>query len=121
MKLIITEKQANQLGLENKSDVLYKLMMLFFPENYESETSNNETTVFDDEDTENMLFYYDFDTKEFYVWTEFIRILYQSTGLPFLNIDKVLSEEREGFEELIKVFAKRYYGWNVDKVWFHWH
>lgn len=122
MKIIITENQSNQLGLETKADVLHKLMMLFFPENYESYAESvDQTEVFDSENENLLLFYYTFETKEFYIGGTFIDYLFKSTGLPFLNIDKVRVEEREMFNNLIKVFAKRHYGWNVDKVWLHWY
>lgn len=122
MKIIITENQSNQLGLENKADVLYKLIQLFFPENYESYIESvDQTEVFDSENDNLLLFYYTWKTKEFYIGGTFIHYLFESTGLPFLNIDKVRVEEREMFNNLIKVFAKRHYGWNVDKVWFHWY
>lgn len=122
MKIIISENQVNQLGLENKADALHKLILLFFPENYELYSESiGQTEVFDSEDENLLLFYYAWKPKEFYIGGTFIHYLFESTGLPFLNIDKVRVEEREMFDNLIKVFAKRHYGWNVDKVWFHWY
>lgn len=121
MKIIISENQLNQLDLEKKSDLLYKLIQSFYPNNYESDNSNNETEVFDDEDEGNLLFYYNFDTKEFYVGTLFINSLFEATGLPFLDYTEVRTNKRGMFNSLIKVFAKRHYGWDVNSVWFHWY
>ena len=121
MKFIISEEQEDLVKLEKNSDILYKLLNVFYPENYEYETSNDTTEVFDDEDNENLLFFYDFESKEFYVGVSFVNKLFELTGLPFLDFTSVRTNKREMFDNLIKVFAKRHYGWNVDDVHFHWY
>ena len=125
MKIIITENQINLLDLEKKSDILYKLLYSFYPENYESYSeSSDQTEVFDSEDEGNLLFYYDWERKEFYVGANFIDDLFNSTSLPFLNVHNLINKDkssRDSFNNLIKVFAKRHYGLDVNSVWFHWY
>lgn len=122
MKFIITESQFNLVGLEKKSDLLYKLMQSFFPENYEYENSNNETEVFANENNIELLFFYDWDTKAFHIGANFINELYEATEIPFLNVAEAQRiQNRPMFDELMKVFAKRHYGWDVNKVWFHFY
>ena len=120
MKYIITEEQEDLVKLEKNSDILFKLMNVFYPENYEYETSNDTTEVYKNEDNDELLFYYDWDDKEFVIGVRFIDELFKKTGVPFLDYTEVKTNKREMFDELIKVFAKRHYGWNVDKVHFHW-
>ncbi len=40
----------------------------------------------------------------------------------FLNVHEAQRiQNRPMFDELMKVFAKRHYGWDVNKVWFHFY
>lgn len=129
MKFIITESQANLLSLDKISDIMYKLFETIYPDNYEvvieslSRYSGNETEVYSNEERDQLLFYYKWKEKEFYIGTTFIQELYDIIHLHFLNPEllEIGSPEREEFDNMIKVFAKRHYGWTVDKVWFHWY
>lgn len=126
MKFIITESQTNLLSLERQSDIMYKLLQSLYPNNYIDDSSDymdngNDSSVYSDEDSEQLLFFYKWDEKEFYVGINFMEEFYNLTKLDIFNYNLIKQQDRERFTELIKVFAKRHYGWNVDKVWFHWY
>ena len=118
MKYIIKESQIN---FEMRSDALYKLIQLYYPNNYEYDASDTMSEVYEDDSKEFLLFYYDWDSKGFYISEELILNLFENTALPFFNLTEIKLDNRETFDNMIKVFAKRYYGWNVNKVWFHWY
>ena len=121
MKYLITESQLNKF--EKRSDLLYKLFESYYPDHYEYETSDDEVTVYDNEDNNNILYYYKWDDKEFYMGATVIINFFKFTHLPFLNVDVIMGDpkKRVEFDNTIKTFANRYYGWGVDKVWFHWY
>lgn len=128
MKFIITESQDEMIKLEKQSDILYKLFKTIYPDNYLEEVSTNrgdETEVYSNEEKDELLFYYVFKEKKFYIGTDFIEKIYKLTLLNFLDIDSITktptSSKRDEFDAMIKVFAKRHYGWNVDLVYFHWY
>lgn len=121
MKYIITESQDERQKNEKKADLVYKMLNKIFPENYESVDSNEDIELYDNETNENLLFYYRFDGKEFYVGVYFISTLYESTKVDFFDYEMVKYENREMFNNIMKIFAKKYYGWNVDFVYFHWY
>ena len=129
MKFIITESQDEMLKLERQSDILYKLFETMYPDNYEvvkeypSRYYEDETEVYSNEDRDQLLFYYKWTHREFYIGLIFIKELYDVTHLDFLNMNLIErhSPEREEFDNMIKVFAKRHYGWTVNKVWLHWY
>jgi hypothetical protein len=129
MKFIITESQDEMLKLERQSDVLYKLFEVMYPDNYEvvkesnSRYGDDETEVYSNEERDQLLFYYKWRNKEFYIGTNFIDELYNISLIDFLNPELMEpgSYDREEFDNMIKVFAKRHYGWSVNKVWLHWY
>ena len=127
MKFIITESQDEMLKLERQSDVLYKLFEVMYPDNYEvvkeSSRYGDETEVYSNEERDQLLFYYKWRNKEFYIGTNFIDELYNISLIDFLNPELMEpgSPDREEFDNMIKVFAKRHYGWSVNKVWLHWY
>lgn len=127
MKFIITESQDEMLKLEKQSDILYKLFKHIYPDNYLEDVVNvrgNETEVYSNEEKDELLFYYVWKQNEIYIGTEFINEIYKLTFLNFLDLElimKPMSSERDEFDNIIKVFARRHYGWNVDLVYFHWY
>jgi hypothetical protein len=121
MKYIISESQLNSLDLEKMSDVLYKLIQVRYPKNYDYyNESQNVTDVLTEEDGE-LLFYYNWDRKEFYIGKSQMTDLYEMTGLPFLEYEEMRTNKRGMFNKLMMVFAKQHYGWDVDTVFFHWY
>ena len=124
---MITESQDEMLKLEKKSDILYKLFNHIYPDNYLEDVVNvrdNETEVYSNEEKDELLFYYVWKQNEIYIGTEFINKIYKLTFLNFLDLElimKPMSYERDEFDNIIKVFARRHYGWNVDLVYFHWY
>lgn len=128
MKYIIKETQLNlnnSEDLERKADILHKLFITFYPENYEWDTEtdsmSSDIEIYDDESKSNLLFYYRWDTQEFYIGANFIHNLYKKTNLPFLDYAEVKTNKREMFEKIIKIFSKKYFGWYVKKVFFHFY
>ena len=129
MKFIITESQANLLSLDKISDIMYKLFETMYPDNYAvvkeypSRYYEDETEVYSNEDRDQLLFYYKWTHREFYIGTTLIQELYDIIHLHILNPEllEIGSPERDEFDELIKVFARRHYGWTVNKVWLHWY
>jgi len=121
MKYILTESQVEKLDAEKKADVIYRLLKSVYPENYESVDSNDDIDVYDNEKNENLLFYYRFDEDEIYVGLHFINSLFEITKIPFLDYDEVKHNEREMFNKIMKIFAKKYFGWDVKYVYFHWY
>ena len=123
MKFLITETQSELLGLEKMSDIMYKFLISMYPENYET-TEKNQNVIYSNKDDEYILFYYDWDDNDFFIRADFIVDIFNVTGISLFNVHELISgnrKDRETFNELMKVFAKRHYGWNVDKVWFHWY
>jgi hypothetical protein len=121
MKFIISESKIDSLSLENKSDIFYKLINVMFPNLYEDESEDGELLNFYSEEDGDLLFYYDYQRKEFYVGGNFLEKVYELTGLPFLNVEENISKNRKMFDELMKVFFKRHYGYSPEKVYFHFH
>jgi len=126
MKFVITESQDEMLKLERQSDILYKLFEMMYPDNYEvvkESRYGDETEVYSNEERDQLLFYYKWRNKEFYIGTNFIDELYNISLIDFLNPELMEpgSYDREEFDNMIKVFAKRHYGWSVNKVWLHWY
>ena len=131
MKFIITESQDEMLKLERQSDILYKLFEAMYPDNYDVVKEHpsrygqdeDETEMYSNEERDQLLFYYKWRHREFYIGTTFIQELYDITHLDFLNPELLErgSPEREEFDNMIEVFAKRHYGWTVNKVWLHWY
>ena len=127
MKFIITESQDEMLKLEKQSDILYKLFKHIYPDNYLEDVVNvrgNETEVYSNEEKDELLFYYVWEQNKFYIGYEFINKIYKLTFLNFLDLElimKPMSSERDEFDNIIEVFARRHYGWNVDLVYFHWY
>lgn len=126
MKFIITESQDEMLKLEKQSDILYKLFEAMYPDNYDvvkESRYGDETEVYSNEERDQLLFYYKWRNKEFYIGTTFIDELYNISHIDFLNPELMErgSPDREEFDNMIKVFAKRHYGWTVNKVWLHWY
>lgn len=126
MKFLITETQSGLLGLEKISDIMYKFLISMYPENYKV-NEKNRTVVYSNKDYEYILFFYYWDDWDFYIAGDFILELFNVTGISLFNINELFNyqtgnkKDRETFNELMKVFAKRHYGWDVNKVWFHWH
>ena len=118
MKFIISESKINSLSLEQKSDILYKLIQSMYPNFYEDETENIHHLNFYSEEVGDLLFFYNYKDKQIYIGVNFLNTLYEMTGLPFLNIDNVI-ENRDSFNDLIKVFFKRHFGYNAEKVYLH--
>jgi len=118
MKVIISESKIESLSFEQKSDILYKLIRSLYPNIYEDETENIHHLNFYSEEDGDLLFYYDYEDKKIYIGTYFLNTLYEMTGLPFLNIDNII-ENRDSFNDLMKVFFKRHYGYNAEKVYLH--
>jgi len=118
MIFIISESKINSLGLEHKSDILYELIKSMYPNFYEGETENIHHLDFYSEEDGDLLFFYNYRDKKIYIGTNFLNTLYEMTGLPFLNIDNVI-ENRDSFDDLIKVFFKRHFGYNAEKVYLH--
>lgn len=123
MKFLITEIQNKMIGIDRKSDIIHQFLITMYPENYQYENNNNETIVHPNEESKRMLFYYDWDDKDFYIETDFINEIFDVTGIELFNVHELTSniEYRETFNEIIKLFAKKNYGWNVKRVWFHWY
>lgn len=118
MKFIITESQANLLSLEKISDIMKQSINVLYPDNY---LDDNNSIVFSNEDEDGILFYNRWKKKEFYIGAELVEELYNMIGLSIFDMDPRNVKNRDEFDELIKVFARRHYGWTVDKVWFHWY
>ena len=115
MKFIISESQSKLLSFDKISDIMYQAINVIYPNN-----------KFDYDDSilyskNGVLFYYMLKKKEFYIGAELVEELYQMTGLSIFDMDPRNVDNRDEFDELIKVFALRHYGWTVDKVWFHWY
>ena len=106
MKVIISESKIESLSFEQKSDILYKLIRSLYPNIYEDETENIHHLNFYSEEDGDLLFYYDYEDKKIYI------------GTYFLNIDNII-ENRDSFNDLMKVFFKRHYGYNAEKVYLH--
>jgi len=119
MKFIISESKINSLGLEHKSDILYKLIQLTYPNIYEDETENIRHLNFYSEEDGDLLFYYDYEDKIFYVGARFLETLHEMTGLSFLDVEDIISKNRVSFDNLMKIFFKRHYGYDVKKIYFH--
>ena len=124
MKLILEESQVNNMSEEKKADALYFLMNAYFPDNFEEDEWRGDSNVIagrNDESDGRMLFYYRWDTKEFYMGIHFLEELHEKSGLFFLDYTEVRTNKRELFLNIIKAFAKKYYGWDVNTVLFHWY
>ena len=124
MKFIIRESQINSMDEEKKAYILSDMIDIFYPDLFieDDDTLGHYSNVYDNkEDMEELLYYYDWERKEFYVGVHVIDKLYQKTGAPFLDYDQVNTNKMEMFDKIIKIFAKKDYGWNVDKVFFHWY
>ena len=121
MKYIITEEQEDLVKLEKNADILYKLLNAFYPENFEYyQTSLDTIYVYENHNKNNLLFFYNLDEKHFFIGGIFMEELFEMTGLPFLNYTDVKTNNREMFDNLIKVFAKRHYDWDVEEVDLRW-
>lgn len=123
MKYIVNESQLSDLESEKKADILYKLLQRMYPNNYidynEDKLISSDIDIISGDD---LLFFYNSKLKEFYIGTFFINEIFDKTGLPFFDYVEIQEEEnREMFNELVKTFAKKYYGWNVDTVYFHYY
>lgn len=121
MKYIITEEQENLVKLEKYSDLIYKLMNVLYPENSEYYLTSLDTIfVYENYNKNNLFFFYNLDKKQFTIGGIFMEELFEITGLPFLNYTEVKNNNREMFDNLIKVFAKRHYNWDVKEVDLRW-
>ena len=136
MKFIISESQDRLVKLERLSDLMYNLTKTSYPDLYEHDKSEYDPENYSNEDAEIevysnydkdlLLFYYQYDKKEFYIGADFLDELYSVTKLDVFDIDKIIDDKnviggRRGFDDMIKLFAKKHYGWDVNNVWFHWH
>ena len=122
MKVIISETQINNIGLDKKADAIYYLMNSLYPNNREEyNETTDDTNIYGDESEDYLLLYYRWNDNDLYVGISFINDLFSRTGLPFLNYEEIRTNKREMFNDIIKIFAKRHYGWNVRNVLFHWH
>lgn len=125
MKFIVSESQMDLIKLEKKVDAMYRVIGIAYPELYEWDRTGvfEQIEVFSNKDKDTLLFYYDYDRKEFYVGMEFLDRLFEISGLKFLeyNLIDTNNDTREKFDVMIKLFAKKYYGWDVKKVYFHWY
>lgn len=116
MKYIITEQQSDNLekSLEKKSDIIFDIFTMLYPD-YEifGYEFNAVSEVYGDEDT--LIFMYRWGREEFLVSAEFLNTLGDWIG-------NVYDENnREMFEKLFTVFAKRHFGWNVEYVGIHYY
>lgn len=136
MKFIISESQDRLVKLEKLSDLMYNLTKTLYPDLYEHDKSeyypenysneDAEIEVYSNYDKDLLLFYYRYDEKAFYIGADFLDELYSVTKLDVFDIDNIINDRdiiggRRGFDDMIKLFAKRHYGWDVNNVWFHWH
>lgn len=106
--------------MEKNSDLIFKVMNTMYPNIYDyfdEDSKVEETKVYDEVDGE-LLFFFMWDDNSFYISYDFIDNMFSVTGFSFLDLD-VIQEDLESFYELIKVFAKRHYGWNVNDVYFY--
>lgn len=122
MKFIITENQNNEI-LNRASDLIFSVFKSEYPEfSDQYSESKDETEICDNEDCDTLIFYYLWDDKEFYFSSYFAEKLYEMTGLEFFDLDFTREsniENRKKFDEIVKVFAKRHFGFDVKKVWLH--
>ena len=136
MKFIISESQDRLVKLERLSDLMYNLTKTSYPDLYEHDKSEYDPENYSNEDAEIevysnydkdlLLFYYQYDKKAFYVGIDFLNELYSVTKIDVFDFDKIVDDKntiggRRGFDDMIKLFAKKYYGWDVNNIWFHWH
>jgi hypothetical protein len=116
MKYIITEQQSDNLekSLEKKSDMIFDIFKMLYPDYEETYLGYTNETEVKSEDDE-LLFFFRWGRKEFLVSAEFLNTLGDWIG-------NVYDENnREMFEKLFTVFAKRHFGWNVEYVGIHYY
>lgn len=116
MKYIITEQQSENLekSLIKKSDRIFDIFTMIYPD-YEifGYEFNAVSEVYGDEDT--LIFMYRWVREEFLVSAEFINKIEDWIG-------KIYDENnKEMFDKLFTVFAKRHFGWNVEYVGIHYY
>lgn len=120
MKIIITESQSDNLSLEKRADIIYKLIKTLYPKNEISLTKLGDYDVYDNHDEERLLFYFKPKFGEFYMGALVLNELYKITGLPFFEYQNI-KENRSTFDEVMKIFARKYYGWRPSEIFFHFY
>lgn len=112
MKFIISE--SNLGDLESKSDMIFHMLNILYP-NYETYYNEkyDDTEIIHGYDT---LFVYLNRNGNLVVNIHFIEKLFKWSNLPFLDYTVVKTNKREMFNELMTVFAKKHFGWDVNLV-----
>lgn len=112
MKFIISE--SNLGNLESKSDMIFHMLNILYP-NYETYYNEkyDDTEIIHGYDT---LFVYLNRNGHLVVNIHFIEKLFKWSNLPFLDYTVVKTNKREMFNELMTVFAKKHFGWDVNLV-----
>lgn len=119
MKYIISESQDEKLNLEKKADIFYKLLQSFYPKNYKEYSEDGYIGVYDTPNKQKLLFYFDLLHKEFVIGGLMVNEFFKVTNLPFLDYSTIRTNKREMFDNIMKIFSKKYYGWNPIDVKFH--
>lgn len=126
MKYIISESQVSSFNPESIADIMYKMLNLFYPKNYKFlDESNPMSPTYDviskEHDGDELLFFFKIKKKEIVIGIDFLEKLFEVSGLPIFDYTEVKTNKRGMFDEAVKIFAKKYYGWDIIKTHFHWY
>jgi hypothetical protein len=112
MKFVISE--SNLGDLESKSDMIFHMLNILYP-NYETYYNEkyDDTEIIHGYDT---LLVYLNRNGNLIVNIKFIEKLFDWSNLPFLDYVEIKRNKRKMFDELMTVFAKKHFGWDVNLI-----